>query len=61
MSEEPEIVEELRKAERVGKFYKDCYTNQNTKETYKLNVTVKKLFESDNETDDMLFSLWRML
>jgi hypothetical protein len=61
MSEEPDIVEELRKAERIGQFYKDHHNNENVKNNYEIKDIVKKLFESDDEIDDILFSLWRML
>ena len=61
MSEEPDIVDELRKAERVGQFYKDHHTHENLNNNYDVNETIKKLFESDEELDYMLFSLWRML
>lgn len=60
MPEEPDIIRELRSAEKAGQFYKDNleYTDINNND---INKTIKELFESNDELDDMWFGLWRVL
>ena len=61
MSEEINIIAELRNAERAGQFYKRTQEPNNINENNDINKNIKQLFESNDELDDMWFSLWRVL
>lgn len=61
MPEEPDIIRELRSAEKAGQFYKDTLEPTDINKNDNINNIIRELFESNDELDDMWFGLWRVL